>query len=159
MKRSHTVEYEVFDNYAELGPGGQQLVEKALEASRNAYAPYSSFHVGAALLLDDGSVICGNNQENAAYPSGLCAERVALFYANATYPDTAVQTIAVVAKGDLIAENECVSPCGSCRQVMIQSESRQEKPIRIILVAQNGKALVFGKASDLLIFAFGTGKI
>jgi len=97
----------------------------------------------------------GNNQENIAYPSGLCAERVALFYAGANYPGTAVKTIVVMAEGDLIGSDECVSPCGSCRQVIAESESRQDSPIRIILISQDGKTWIFDSIQDILVFPFG----
>jgi cytidine deaminase len=155
MKKQLKIEYEWLDHWKELPDSEHILVGKANEAAGDAYAPYSNFKVGAALLLADGTIVKGNNQENIAYPSGLCAERVALFYAGANYPDTAVKTIVVVAQGDLIAADECVSPCGSCRQVIAQSESRQDRDIRIILIAQDGKTWVFNSIKDILIFPFG----
>lgn len=155
MKHSHTIEYQVYTHYSVLVQEERELVEQAYKASESAYAPYSQFHVGAALLLENGQVIAGSNQENIAYPSGLCAERVALFYAGANHPNERIKTLVVVAKGDLVQPDECISPCGSCRQVMAQSEFRQEHPIRLILVAQTGKAFVFDKATDLLVFPFG----
>ncbi|MNK05619.1 Cytidine deaminase [compost metagenome] len=155
MKKQLQIDYEWLNHWKEL-PGSEHiLVEKALEAVADAYAPYSHFHVGAAVLLADGTIVKGNNQENIAYPSGLCAERVALFYAGANYPGTSVKTIVVMAKGELIAEDECVSPCGSCRQVIAESERRQEEPIRIILIAQDGKTWIFNSIKDILIFPFG----
>lgn len=155
MKKHLTIHYEWLNHWKELPDTEHILIEKAYEAAEDAYAPYSDFKVGAAVLLEDGTVIKGNNQENIAYPSGLCAERVALFYAGANYRGTAVKTIVVVAQGDLIAGDECVSPCGSCRQVIAESESRQEEAIRIILVAQDGKTWIFDSIKDLLIFPFG----
>jgi cytidine deaminase len=155
MKHTHTVNYEIIENWSELSDQEQELVVKAQEASANAYAPYSNFFVGASVLLETGIIITGNNQENIAYPSGLCAERVALFYTGANYPGVAVKTLVVVAKGDLVKPDECISPCGSCRQVIAQSEYRQKTPIRLILVAQNGRTFIFDKASDLLVFPFG----
>jgi cytidine deaminase len=122
----------------------------------HAYAPYSKFKVGAAVLLEDGTVITGNNQENIAYPSGLCAERVALFAAGANNADKQVRSIAITAEGDLLKDSEIVSPCGGCRQVMLETERRQKSPCRIILVGQNGNALVFNSAEDLLPLAFGS---
>lgn len=155
MKKQLKIDYEWLEHWKEL-PGSEHiLIEKAYEAAENAYAPYSSFKVGAAVLLEDGTIVKGNNQENIAYPSGLCAERVALFYAGANYPGTAVKTIAVLAKGELIAKDECVSPCGSCRQVIAESESRQQQDIRIILVAQDGKTWIFNSIKDILVFPFG----
>lgn len=155
MKKQLTIHYEWLNHWKELPDSEHILVETATEAVKNAYAPYSQFKVGAAVLLADGTIVQGNNQENIAYPSGLCAERVALFYAGANYPGTAVKTIVVLAQGDLIAKEECVSPCGSCRQVIAESESRQEEAIRIILVAQDGKTWIFDSIKDILVFPFG----
>lgn len=155
MKHTLTIAYETLDHYNELVENEQKMVELAYQAADKAYAPYSHFHVGACVQLDDRTLVEGSNQENIAYPSGLCAERVALFYVGAAYPDRKVDTLVVVAKGDLIAPDECISPCGSCRQVIAQSEFRQETPIRLILVAQSGKTFIFDKAADLLIFPFG----
>jgi cytidine deaminase len=133
----------------------QDLAKHAIEASTNAYAPYSNFLVGAAVRLMDGKVIQGNNQENIAFPSGLCAERVALFYAGANYPDSEIETLCIVAKGDLVPKNHILSPCGSCRQVMLESENRQRVPIRVILINQDGKVLIVESAKDFLPFGFG----
>ena len=115
MKHTLTVQYEIIEHWSELNEQEQLLVQKAQEASLKAYAPYSNFLVGASVLLANGEVVTGNNQENIAYPSGLCAERVALFYVGANYPDQAVQTLVVVAKGTLVKPEDCISPCGSCR--------------------------------------------
>jgi len=155
MKHTLTVNYEIVDHWKELSAQEQELVVKAQEASEKAYAPYSHFFVGASVLLDNGTIVTGNNQENIAYPSGLCAERVALFYVGANYPEQMVRTLVVVAKGTLVKLEDCISPCGSCRQVIAESELRQKSPIRMILVAQNGRTFIFDKASDLLIFPFG----
>lgn len=121
----------------ELIPEEQQLVAKAIESTNNSYARYSHFHVGAALLLDNGIVLPGCNQENAAFPAGLCAERSAIFAAGAQYPDVPVKTIAIAARdttGQLTKEP--VSPCGTCRQVIIETETRYQRPIRILLYGQ-----------------------
>ena len=118
----------------ELSPEEQQLVAKAIASTDNSYAKYSHFHVGAALLLENGVVLPGCNQENAAFPAGLCAERSAIFAAGAQYPNVAVTTLAIAARnpqGELTEEP--VSPCGTCRQVMIETETRYERPIRILL--------------------------
>lgn len=155
MKKQLKIDYEWLNHWKELPDSEYILIEKAYEASKDAYAPYSNFRVGAAVLLADGTIVKGNNQENIAYPSGLCAERVALFYAGANYPNTVVKTIVVLAQGDLIAADECVSPCGSCRQVIAESESRQNEAIRIILVAQDGKTWIFNSIKDILVFPFG----
>ena len=118
----------------ELSPEERHLIELAIEATSRSYAPYSKFHVGAAVRLDNGVEIIGCNQENAAYPSGLCAERTALFSAGAQYPDVPVRMLSIAAcgtDGELVEEP--VGPCGSCRQVIIESETRAQAPIRILL--------------------------
>ena len=117
----------------ELSPADQHLMSLAIEATQRSYAPYSHFHVGAAVRLDNGVEVIGCNQENAAYPSGLCAERTALFSAGAQYPDVGVSTLAIAARGTdgELLEEPC-SPCGSCRQVIIESETRAKHPIRIL---------------------------
>lgn len=150
-----TIKYGLLDSWQELPEGDRQLVEQAYTISRDAYAPYSQFRVGAAVLLDNGKVVLGSNQENIAFPSGLCAERVALFYTGANYPGQKVLKIAIVAKGELLPENNVLSPCGSCRQVMLESEIRQAQPFEVILVSQTGKTMIFKSAVDLLPFAFG----
>ena len=118
----------------ELTSEEQHLVELAIEATKRSYAPYSNFHVGAAVRLENGVEIIGCNQENAAYPSGLCAERTALFSAGAQFPDIPVEVLAIAARGtDGELQYEPVGPCGSCRQVIIESETRAGHPIRILL--------------------------
>lgn len=149
------IKYKLLDDWNELPLDEQELVAQAYEVSNDAYAPYSKFKVGASLLLENGEVILGNNQENIAYPSGLCAERVALFFAGANYPNTKVEKLVIVAKGDLIPVDNVLSPCGSCRQVMLETEVRQNQTYQVILVSQNRKTLVFQSASDFLPFAFG----
>jgi cytidine deaminase len=129
-----TVETKVkIYTFDELNRGYQQLLEKAKEQVQNAYAPYSGFNVGAAVELENGEIFTGNNQENAAYPSGLCAERVAMFYANARYPNVPVKTLAIAAfvNGKFLPNP--VTPCGSCRQVLLETESRFGKDIPVLL--------------------------
>jgi len=155
MNKKLTIEYQEFESWSALDQTEQDLVHKAYKICAKAYAPYSKFQVGAVVLLEDGTEVAGNNQENIAYPSGLCAERVALFYTGANYPDAVIKTLVIVAKGDLIQPDDCVSPCGSCRQVIAESESRQQTPIRVILVSESGRTFVFDKGTDLLVFAFG----
>lgn len=115
----------------------KMLIESARKATQQAYAPYSEYNVGAAVLLDNGIVINGSNQENAAYPSGTCAERTALFYANSQYPDVPVNTIVIAAfnKGDF-TEDVC-TPCGSCRQVFVEVQMRAKKPVRVLMCSKN----------------------
>jgi len=132
----------------------KELLDKAKITALNAYAPYSMYHVGAAVLLEDGTIITGNNQENAAYPSGLCAERTALFYANANFPDKAVKAIAIAAhyKGQYSAD--VCTPCGSCRQVLVEVENRYNKPVEIIMYGE-GKIYEVESIRDLLPLSFG----
>ncbi len=138
---------------SELSHTDQKLIKAAREISKDAYAPYSNFHVGAAIELDNGEVVTGSNQENAAFPSGLCAERVALFYANSRFPEAKVKTLAVTASNNGRMVLETVAPCGSCRQVMVETESRYKQDIRVILDGQNS-IVVFKSAKSLLPFSF-----
>lgn len=143
----------------ELTAEDKSLVNIAIESASNAYAPYSHFRVGAAVLLSNDMVIKGNNQENAAYPSGLCAERVAMFYANANYPESSVKAIAVVvvdSDGNVIEQN--ISPCGSCRQALAESEMRFKKPIKILLASKDS-VLIFNSVEDLLPLSFNQGDL
>lgn len=155
MRQNLTISFDRFEHWQELTESDQILVKKAFEVSKTAYAPYSKFHVGASLRLSNGEIITGSNQENIAYPSGLCAERVALFYTGANYPNEQIETLCVVAEGELLPIDKILSPCGACRQVMLETEVRQKKSYRIILVSQNGVSIVFDSAVDLLPLAFG----
>lgn len=142
-----------YENIGELPENDQHLLIEARRITALAYAPYSGFYVGAAVLLDNGLIITGNNQENSAYPSGLCAERVALFYANANYPDSAVKAIAVSAAKKGVLVNESVKPCGACRQSLAETEVRFGTPIRIILDGQDSIMVLQG-VETLLPFSF-----
>ena len=147
------ISYETYTS-TELKEEDRKLVKAALDATYRSYAPYSHFSVGAAVLLDNGSVITGNNQENVAYPSGLCAERTALFYANSQYPEIPVKALAIVARntsGSVTAQP--ISPCGACRQVMLETENRFGKPMRILLSGIE-ETIVLKSASSLLPLAF-----
>ncbi|HAF29182.1 MAG TPA: cytidine deaminase [Bacteroidales bacterium] len=126
-----------YNSLAELDEKYQELIQKAKEAAENAYAPYSKFNVGAAVLLENNEIIQGNNQENAAYPSGLCAERVAIFYANSKYPNIPIKAIAVTASTEKGFITDPIPPCGSCLQVILESEKRSGKPIEVLLYGQN----------------------
>lgn len=156
MQKEYSFKFQLYPNWESLQTIEISVVNKAFEAMEKAYAPYSKFKVGAALLLEDGQIIQGNNQENIAYPSGLCAERVALFHAGAQFPRIAVDLICIVAKGDLMPISQLLSPCGACRQVMLESENRQNKPIRIILVNQDNRTMCIDSVQNLLPFGFGT---
>ena len=119
--------------YNECEESDKKLIEHARSATKTAYAPYSGFNVGVALLLENGVVTTGNNQENIAYPSGLCAERVALFHTNSQYPDIPVKTIAIAASHNNAFTEDICTPCGSCRQVLLEAELRYGKEIRILM--------------------------
>ena len=138
----------------ELDEQDKLLMEAAREATRRSYAPYSKFHVGAAALLENGIVVTGTNQENVASPSGLCAERTTLFYANSQYPDVPVVALAIAAcSEDGVTPSYPISPCGACRQVMLETEKRYRKPMRILLCGAE-EVIVVESARDLLPFAF-----
>lgn len=157
MEKELSFKYTQLEHWHQLPEEDHGLVEAAFKVMENAYAPYSKFKVGASLLLEDGTVITGSNQENIAYPSGLCAERVALFYAGANHPNKVVETLCIVAKGDgdLVETDALLSPCGACRQVMLETEKRQSQPFRVILVSQNDVTIIANSASSFLPLAFG----
>ena len=140
----------------ELSAEEQQLVEVAKKATTRSYAPYSHFHVGAAALLANGEIISGTNQENAAYPSGICAERTTLFYANSQHPQEAVKALAIAARTSEGHWTETpISPCGACRQVMTETENRYEKPMKVLLCSAR-EVFVIESAKDLLPVSFGS---
>ena len=143
----------IFD-YEELGADDRRLIDAAREATRRSYSPYSRFAVGAALRLLDGTFVSGSNQENAASPSGLCAERTTLFYANSRYPDQPVDTLAIAARnerGEFLAAP--IPPCGACRQVMLETEKRYGHEMRILLYGTQGIYEIQG-VSGLLPLSF-----
>lgn len=140
-------------SFEELDENQQSLIAAAKEEVKKSYAPYSKFHVGAAVELENGVVVTGNNQENLAFPSGLCAERVALFYANSQYPDVPVKTIAVAAYGKDHYVSKPISPCGACRQVLLESEYRFKKDITMLLYGTE-YVYVIENIKDLLPIAF-----
>lgn len=148
------IKIEEFDNIEDLSSEDQNLLLKAWEACDTAYAPYSKFNVGAAVLLENGKIVSGNNQENAAYPSGLCAERVAMYYASAHYPGVAMKAIAVAAKSEEVKLIEPASPCGSCRQVMAEYENLYHTKMRVILGSPHTKIQVLEGINNLLPLSF-----
>ena len=139
---------------SELSENEQQLVENAKSALKTAYAPYSGFLVGSSVLLENGKIINGSNQENVAYPSGLCAERVALFYAGARFPDVKIKTIAVSVMSKNFKVTDVISPCGACRQVMAEYEDKQEQAIKVILHSPTDQVLIANTVESLLPFMF-----
>ncbi len=154
MEQEFHFNYRKYPSLEALSELDQLLVAKAIEAMDRAYAPYSKFQVGTSVLMESGLIILGNNQENIAYPSGLCAERVALFYAGANHANETIRKICIVATGDLMPKGALLSPCGSCRQVMLESESRQQNQIEVLLVQQSGEIYVLDSVQNLLPFGF-----
>jgi cytidine deaminase len=145
--------FQEFENISQLPENEQDLLQEARKMTLDSYAPYSNFHVGAAVLLADDTIVRGNNQENSSYPLSLCAERVALFYANANFPDSEVKIIAISASKDGVLVKESIKPCGACRQTMAEVEVRYGKPIRIILDGQ-ASILVLDGVESLLPLSF-----
>jgi cytidine deaminase len=148
---SRLTEYE---SNKELNADDRNLLDAAKSTLNNAYAPYSKFHVGAAVLLENGEVITGNNQENASYPIGLCAERVAIFAAGANFPGVKIKAIAISAKSEYFEIDKPVPPCGACRQAIAEYEHRYQKPIRIIMSGESGKVMTAENIGTLLPFQF-----
>ena len=154
-----SINYCEFESIDELNDADRFLLVEAEKASHLAYSPYSGFSVGAAIELATGVVVTGNNQENAAYPSGLCAERVAMFAASSQYKGIPFKAIAITAQSENFLVDFPVSPCGSCRQVMVEYENLCQSPIRVILKGQTGKVIVFEKSTDLLPFVFTSDQL
>ena len=130
------------------------LMHKAFEAREKAYAPYSKFHVGAAILLDNGEIVTGNNQENASYPSGLCAERTAIYYAGSQYPDTKIVRMAISASSKKKPTTIPIPPCGACRQAIAEYEIKQNEPIEIYFMGKSGKVVKSNSLANLLPLVF-----
>ncbi|MDW8850311.1 cytidine deaminase [Flavobacterium sp. MMLR14_040] len=151
---SVTSSFLVYDSIKELSNEVQDLMEQAIEIRKKAYAPYSKFRVGAALLLDNGKIVLGSNQENAAYPSGLCAERVAIFYAGSVYPEAKIVKMAITAASDNNQTKAPIPPCGSCRQSIAEYEIKQETPIEIYFMGEIGEVYKSTSLKNLLPFMF-----
>ena len=147
-------DYFVYEDENERPFDDAELLREAHEAARNSYAPYSQFHVGAAVRLSNGAIVKGNNIENAAYPSGLCAERVALFSAQAQYPDVPIEAIAITAFSEKTEVNEPIAPCGACRQVMVEVEQLSRRPLRILCQGNTGAVMAFNGIETLMPFLF-----
>ena len=151
---SVTTQFKIFDSTQDLPNDIQDLMTQAVEVRKNAYAPYSKFKVGVAIILDNGKVVLGSNQENAAYPSGLCAERVAIFYAGSMYPDAKVLKMAITAASDTNQTIAPIPPCGSCRQSIAEYETKQETPIEIYFMGEIGPIYKSESLKNLLPFMF-----
>lgn len=146
--------FEEYNDSSELNEKDAWLLNEARNLTEQAYAPYSQFFVGAAAMLSNGEVVAGTNQENASYPVGICAERVLLGNAATLYPDVAIDTLAISYNSENIRSNHPISPCGMCRQALLEYETRLKKPIRLILGGMEGKIQIIQSASQLLPFAF-----
>ena len=151
---SITSSFLEYDSLDELPKDIQNLMDQAVEIRKKAYAPYSQFRVGAALLLDNGKIVLGSNQENAAYPSGLCAERVAIFYAGSMYPEAKILKIAISAASDTNQTKAPIPPCGSCRQSIAEYEIKQDTPIEIYFMGEIGTIYRSASLKNLLPFMF-----
>ncbi len=149
-KINFSFEYQEYDQAADLSADQQELVNRALAISQQAYVPYSKFHVGAALELDNGEIFASTNQENAAYPVGTCAERGLLVYVSSQFPNMIIKRLAVSTE-DL---QQPLPPCGMCRQAILEYEKKQNQPIEIILSGKSGKVYVLKSAKDLLPLYF-----
>ena len=151
---SEHVKAVVYSDDSELTSTEKNLLSKAEEAASVAYAPYSKFRVGAAALLANGEIVLGSNQENVAYPSGLCAERVAIFSAGTLFPNQAVVIMAIIAGSEEFELEDVITPCGACRQVIMECQMRHASPIKLILSSPKKKVVVIEDARVLLPFAF-----
>ena len=153
IEKELKVTYHEYESLAELPENDRELAEAAIGAMNNAYAPYSHFHVGAAVRMSNNEIVTGSNQENAAYPSGLCAERTAMFSAGAKFPDKKMLSIAVAAGVYGLLTEEPATPCGACRQVMAQCQTRSGNPMSVIMVGKR-RIWKFDKVNDILPLIF-----
>ncbi|MES2545886.1 MAG: cytidine deaminase [Bacteroidota bacterium] len=149
-----TSSFLFYDSIDELDYDTKSLMNEAIQIRKSAYAPYSKFKVGAAILLDNGKIVLGSNQENAAYPSGLCAERVAIFQAGSIYPNAKILKIAITAASEINQTSEPIPPCGSCRQSIAEYEIKQETPIAIYFMGEIGTVYCSESLSNLLPLLF-----
>ncbi|MEE1885084.1 cytidine deaminase [Pedobacter flavus] len=153
-QKALTIEYKVFKNISELDPTIQNLCEASEKALATAYAPYSNFNVGTAIELEDGKIIKGSNQENVAYPSGLCAERVALFTIGSQFPNAIIKRMAITAQTKKFQISTPVTSCGSCLQVMAEFEQKQKSSIQVVFYCLGGEVVVVNSVKDLMPFSF-----
>lgn len=152
IKTTSTIQQYI--SATELSPEDQQLLKDAKDAVNTSYAPYSKFHVGCALILENGVIIKGSNQENIAYPSGLCAERVAIFHAGAAYPDVPIKTMAITVRAEGYIVDKPITSCGACLQSMSEFELKFNKPMRIILQGETGNIWVADSLRTFMPFMF-----
>ena len=154
QKQKISFDLTIFESFEELPKEDQKLMAEAIAARKNAYAPYSNFQVGAAVLLENGKTVIGNNQENASYPSGLCAERVAVFQAGAKYPGVTIRSIAIAAASNNYLVETPAAPCGNCRQSISEYEVRQKSPIALLFMGESGKVFKCASVADILPLGF-----
>lgn len=145
---------QVFEDYNAIPEDVQKLMQAAIAAREDAYAPYSKFKVGAAILLDNNEVVTGSNQENASYPSGLCAERTAIYYAGAKHPNAKMLKMALTASSQNQITNTPIPPCGACRQAIAEYEIKQNQPIEIYFMGATGKVVKSNSLANLLPLGF-----
>ena len=146
--------FEIYDSIKELEPSAQALLQKAAEARKKAYAPYSKFLVGAALELENGKLISGSNQENASYPSGLCAERTAVYYAGAEFPNQKILRMAIVAGSSITPTTKPIPLCGACRQALSEYEVKQNTPMKLYFMGTSGQIAVSKSVENILPWIF-----
>lgn len=156
---SYQSEISTYESANDLSPDFQLLLDNAISALESSYSPYSGFAVASAIKLVNGEIILGSNQENIAYPSGLCAERVAFFSAGTNFPNIEIESIAIVAKSLNGEITDPITPCGSCRQVMIEVESKQNTPITVIMQGENGSIWISKSVQNLIPFYFSSPKV
>lgn len=155
-KEDYHFSYEVYSSIAELNEQDALLLSEARRTTSAAYAPYSNFNVGAVAKLINGEIVKGTNQENASYPVGICAERSLLASAASLYPNIAIETMAISYDNTKGTSDRPISPCGMCRQALVEYEERSKQPIRLILSGQEGTVFIIEKANALLPFSFGS---
>jgi cytidine deaminase len=159
QKNSISISYEDYSSLDELSPVDKTLCLEAVKALANSHSPYSGFRVGAAVLLESGKIVHGSNQENVAYPSGLCAERVALFTVGSSYPNDKIVSMAITAHTDHFKIMQPVTSCGACLQVMAEYEKKQSGPIEVLFYCQNGQVIKTDGVKSLLPFAFAETRL
>lgn len=159
--KEHKIEavFQVYDGLDELSDQVLKLFDKAVEAREKAYAPYSNFKVGAALLLDNGEIITGNNQENVSYPSGLCAERTAIYYAGSKYPECKISTMVITAASGHQKTIKPIPPCGACRQAIAEYELKQKSPIEIYFMGESGAIMRSNSIVNMLPLIFDKNEL
>lgn len=159
--RNHnlSISYQEYSSIEELESSDKVLCQEAVKAMRNSHSPYSEFRVGAAVRLESGKIVYGSNQENVAYPSGLCAERVALFTIGSTYPKDKIMSMAITAHTDNFKIMEPVTSCGACLQVMAEYEKKQSDPIEVLFYCENGSIIKTLGIKSLLPFAFAETRL